>query len=207
VLKAFAISAVVFIVMFAILAGLVILRTSDSRVLSQAILDKAMAQDAAPAPAAAASGPASAAPALDTSPPQASAPGTGSEGTIELYRKQARSELLILCGLAMFAGFIAAASWLVFIFGRAKEVVGILGSASGMGAWFGGFLAFVVLGALAGVYELKFQNLATILASEATVTVILLCFAVGAIGYYLSTAFGAPKLMRPSVPLLTLMIR
>jgi hypothetical protein len=68
---------------------------------------------------------------------------------------------------------------------------------------------FVLLIAIAAssIWILKLRTLGTLLTAPATIEAIVGAFGFGTLAYYFSTTVGAPKLMRPSVPLATLLLR
>ena len=207
-LRGFSISIVVFAVLLAAASAFVIFRTSDSRELNQSIIDATLTASAAEPAASASAGAldASSSP-LDaqSSPAANGVDATG--GQMDLYRQQARSGLLAWSAITMSAGLVCSFGWIAFAFGRARQVHGPQGFRSALPAWFIGFLSFAILALMATFVELKPLGLAALLAPQAMITMVLLLFIAGSIGYYISTAISAPRIIRPSVPLATLLLR
>lgn len=207
-LKGLLIATGVFLVLFAIASGAIVYRTQDSRVVNQTIIDKTTNESAAPPSARASpSGADSSATALDPTAGPAASNVDSSGQELKLYLDTARTGLLAWCTMALAAGLLASIGWLAHASGRAKVVQGPLGFRSARPGWLLGLLIFFVLTFVATFVELKGLGLAAILAPEAIITTLLLCIALGSVGYYISTAVGVSKVMRPSVPLATLLLR
>jgi hypothetical protein len=210
-LRGLSIATVVFIFLFGITAGVVYLRTNDSGALNQSVVDAtqgASPATAAGAPASSSSADSSSPAALDTqSGPAANDQESSTEGQLNLERLQARRGLVRWCALVMGAGWVTTAGWLFYAFERAKAAVSIQGFQSARPGWLGGFLIFTGLGFVATIVELRTFGLGPLISSQTLITTLLMCFGLGAIGYYTSTALGVPTKMRPSVPLATLFLR
>lgn len=195
-LRAGVISFVVFIVLFGIASAVVVYRTGDSRVLSQTVLDSVTSKSTSSA--------ASSSGSLD-----AAAPSQSEEtNTLDTLKEDARKGLLTWSALAMGAGLLCALGWLAMAFSRAKTAATADQFRSSGAAWLACLLGFVTLLVILSFVMLQqASHGGWALSSETSVTMGLMCFGLGLVGYYTSTAVGAPAIMRPSVPFATLIIR
>lgn len=126
---------------------------------------------------------------------------------IETHRLRARDDLIQWFSLTMIGGLIASMVWIAFAFRRARDVHGPQGARSAAPLWWGCFLALGVAGCAVAFYILRAQGLSSIITGTMINAGFALTFALAYLYYYLSTALGAPPVIRPSVPLATLIIR
>lgn len=203
-IRSIVVAIVIFAAAFGLQAGVAVFQTRDSSALSQREVDRIVNGSATGVAADTAQTDADAAtPTVDSQRPANDA----SAGQMEIALEDARTALMQWEGASMGSGLLAAITWLVFASARSKKVAGIAQSASAMPHWFGGYLAFVVLAGIAAFAELEFQGLWPKIAPLVSFLSGGLIFLLGSIGYFLSTALGAPSLIRRSVPLAHLISR
>jgi hypothetical protein len=208
-IRGFGVAFALFLGVTAVGAAVIWLSTRDSSVLAQGVLNQAQSalSSAATASATDTSGVATeTGEVLDSTESVGMSEAPVSE-QIETYRIQARSDLIRWFSLTMVGGLLATFLWLAFAHRRSRNVHGPQGARSAGGLWWGGFLFCGIAGGLVALYMLRSQGLGAIVSAAMINVGFLLCFLLVALAYYLATALGAPAVMRPSVPVATLIFR
>jgi hypothetical protein len=209
VLKAFVTSVFVFVVLLGIAGAVVVYRTDDSRVLDQTILDRSMAQNADASAGAATPDAATAGGngALDAPAPNAAASPNASNGQIDLFRAEARDGMLVWTASTLGAALLCSLAWLAHVWGVGKAASTPEDFHAARPGWLVGLLVFTLATVAAALLELNSLGLGKILAPEPKLTTLLMSFGLGVLGFYTSSALGAPVTMRRSVPLATVLLR
>lgn len=205
-IRSLGIAVGVFFVLLLVGVTVVWMSTRTTDILAQSVVDRAARESTtAASDLTAAGGSALDGAALDPlGAPAAAGPSGDDQGArLETVREEVRSDLITWFALAMGGGVLASWVWLIAASRKAPTVMGGQGQRSMAGAWWGCLLLFGVLAVGVAAYLLKAKGLGPLLASSMLVIGFLLTFGFGLIGYYLSTALGAPVLMRPSVLLAT----
>jgi hypothetical protein len=208
IVRGIVIAIVIFAAMFGVQAGVTLLQTADSGCLSRNEVNRIMKQAPSAPPTVAADTQTDAdapTPTVDSPPPTKAADTT--QGQIDLEREDAKTGLLQWGGLGMIGGLVAAIIWVIFADARHREVEAAAHSVSGRPYWLAFFLIFIVAFTAAALYELQYLGLGPKLSPVTTLVQGALILILGALGYYVSTALGAPKVIRPSVPLSHIMLR
>ena len=213
-LRGLGISAGIFILFFAVGFGLLQWRTHEPDFLAQKVKDRvSQAVSSAPATPATAAAPGATDPeALDA--PAAAPPTTGAldkasggdaSTQLETYRVEARDSLQIWYSAVMAGGFLAALTWLVFAWSRvsSQTVHGAGGMRSASPFWWGCLLLLIVLAVVSALYALRSRALGELISSATVNGMVLFCAVWAILAYYLGCAFGAPTVLRASVPLAT----
>ncbi len=212
-LRGLGIAAGIFVLFFAVGFGLLQWRTHEPDFLAQKVKDR-VSQSVSSAPAT----PTSAAPgatdpeALDapaSAPPTTGALDKSSGGDastqLETYRVEARDSLQIWYSAVMAGGLLAAAVWLTFAWSRAasQTVHGAGGMRSASPFWWGCLLLLIILGVVSALYALRSRALGELISAGTVNGMVLFCAVWAMAAYYLACAFGAPTVLRASVPLAT----
>ena len=105
----------------------------------------------------------------------------------------------------MAGGFLAALTWLVFAWSRvsSQTVHGAGGMRSASPFWWGCLLLLIVLAVVSALYALRSRALGELISSATVNGMVLFCAVWAILAYYLGCAFGAPTVLRASVPLAT----
>ena len=212
-LRGLGIAAGIFVLFFAVGFGLLQWRTHEPDFLAQKVKDR-VSQSVSSAPASTAS----AAPGA-TDPEALDAPTSGPPTTgaldktsggdastqLETYRVEARDSLQIWYSAVMAGGLLAAATWLIFAWSRAasQTVHGAGGMRSASPFWWGCLLLLIILGVVSAVYALRARALGELISAGTVNGMVLFCALWAMAAYYLACAFGAPTVLRASVPLAT----
>ncbi len=213
-LRGLGIAAGIFILFFAVGFGLLQWRTHEPDFLAQKVKDR-VSQSVSSAPAATTT---SAAPGL-TDPdtldaPASAAPTSGAldkasggdaSTQLETYRVEARDSLQIWYSAVMAGGMLSALTWLGFAWTRvsSQTVHGAGGMRSASPFWWGCLLLLIILGVVSALYALRSRALGELISSATVNGMVLFCAIWAMAAYYLACAFGAPTVLRASVPLAT----
>jgi hypothetical protein len=213
-LRGLGIAAGIFVLFFAFGFGLLQWRTHEPDFLAQKVKDR-VSQSVSSAPAVVSSSPSGASDpeALDaptSTPPSTGALDKASSGgdantQLETYRVEARDSLQIWYSAVMAGGLLSAMVWLTFAWTRASSqtVHGAGGMRSASPFWWGCLLLLIVLGIVAALYALRSRALGDLVSSATVNGMVLFCALWAMLAYYLGCAFGAPTVLRASVPLAT----
>jgi len=193
-LRGLGIAAGIFILFFAFGFGLLQWRTHEPDFLAQKVKDR-VSQSVSSAPAA-----------TTSAAPGASDPEALDASTqLETYRVEARDSLQIWYSAVMAGGLLSALTWLGFAWTRASShtVHGAGGMRSASPFWWGCLLLLIILGVVSALYALRSRALGELISSATVNGMVIFCAVWAIAAYYLACAFGAPTVLRASVPLAT----
>ena len=202
--RGFGVAFAIFLIVSLLGVGVLWMTTRDTSILSRDVLNRAQAAMAAAQQAAAEAAPPLEGEVLDAQPEAPAATTNG--GELEIFRVQARDDLIKWFMVTMLLGLIITFGWLGATFAKGRSVSGPLGARSMAPAWWGGLVLCGAAGAGVAIYMLRFGGLLGVLAGG-TINIGILLSLLLLIAYYLGTAFGASDVMKPSVPGATLFIR
>jgi len=105
----------------------------------------------------------------------------------------------------MAGGMLSALIWLGFAWTRvsSQTVHGAGGMRSASPFWWGCLLLLIILGVVSALYALHSRALGDLISSATVNGMVLFCAVWAILAYYLACAFGAPTVLRASVPLAT----
>ena len=212
-LRGLGVAVGIFVLFFAFGFGGLQWRTHEPDFLAQKVKDR-VSQSVSSAPAATqpATPGASDPEALDAqaaAPPTSGALDKSSGGDastqLETYRVEARDSLQIWYSAAMAGGLLAALTWLIFAWSRvsSQTVHGAGGMRSASPFWWGCLLLLIILAVVSALYALRSRALGEFISSGTVNGMVLFCAVWAMLAYYLACAFGAPTVLRASVPLAT----
>lgn len=200
-LRSLGTALLVFVILLGIGLGAIWASALDASVLSKPYLDRA--QQAAAAATAAAPSP-DAGQVIDAAPNDTAAADVTQ---LETFREDAHRKLNIWLLSAMGFGLLACWGWLLFAHGHAGKVVGPESARAAAGAWWGGLVACALGIGVASFLALQIDGVAELVSSSAAALGLGLAVALPLLGYFGGTLVGAPRIVRPSVPLATLLLR
>jgi hypothetical protein len=205
--RGFGIAFAVFFSISILGVGVLWMTTRDTSILSSAVLNRAQAAMAAAQQTALAppDDPALGGDVLDAQPEATTTAPNG--GELEVFRVQARDDLIKGFMITMLLGLTITFGWLGATYSKGRSVSGPLGARSMAPFWWGGLILCGVAGGVVAFYMLRFGGLLGMLAGGVINIGVLVSLLLLLIAYYLGTAFGISDVMKPSVPGATLFIR
>jgi hypothetical protein len=145
---------------------------------------------------------------LDDTPRAATSGSTAPVKAPSVSEDDARNGMQSWFGGVMAGGFVSAALWLLFAW-RTFATGGVGGAHGGRRAepyWWGGVLLMLILGIAASLLSLRHEDLGSAISSVTRNLMAAFCALWAIIAYHLACAFGAPLILRPSVPFATAVV-